>query len=170
VRQLLIVLTCIVLLGSAVSFAGDYEDAWAAYQRADYKTALLLFTRAANEGNALAQTALGFMYYKGQGVSLDYEQAIMWLRKAADQGWHGAQFLLGHMYEDGKGGPQNYAAAYKWYSRVAANGSIDREMRDIAKRGRDRAAEKIREVQTQAQRFHSPDAAACFTDQQQCGE
>src|SRR5512135_1675349 len=111
-----IVVPLIVFLWSALCFGGDYEDGWLAYERGDYRTAATLLTKAANEGNALAQTALGFMYYKGRGVSQDYSQAMRWLRKAADQGWHGAQLLLGQMCEQGKGGPQNYAAAYKWYS------------------------------------------------------
>ncbi len=147
------VLPFIVLLRSATCFAGDYEDGWAAYERGDFKTALPLFTRAANEGNALAQTALGFMYYRGRGVSQDYAQAMLWLRKAADQGWHGAELLVGEMCEQGKGGPQNYAAAYKWYSRAAADGSLDKQMRDIAIKGRERAAEKIRELQNRAKQF-----------------
>lgn len=169
-KRLVIVVPFIVSLWSAVCFAGDYEDGWVAYERGDYKTAVPLLTSAANKGNALAQTALGFMYYKGRGVSQDYERAILWLRKAADQGRHGAQLLVAEMCEQGKGGPQNYAAAYKWYSRAAADGSLDKEMRDIAISGRDRAAEKIREVQTQAGRSQGPDATAYLTDQKQSGE
>jgi hypothetical protein len=169
-KRLLIILPFIVLLGSATCFAGDYEDGWAAHKRGDYKTALPLFTRAANKGNALAQTTLGLLYYNGRGVSQDYEQAIMWLRKAADQGQSGAQLLLGEMYEQGKGSPQNYAEAYKWYSLAAADSSLDKEVRDIAIKGRDNAAEKIKEVQNQAQQSQQPDAKACLRDQKHCGE
>lgn len=150
-KRLSIILPFIVLLWGAACFAGDYEDGWAAYERGDYKTALPLFTRAANKGNALAQTTLGLLNYKGRGVSQDYKQAIVWLRKAADQGESRAQLLLGEMYEQGKGGPQNYAEAYKWYSRAAADSSLNKEVRDIAIKGRDNAAEKIREAQNQTQ-------------------
>ncbi len=162
-KRLVIVVPFIVYLWSTLCFAGDYEDGWVAYERGDYEKAISLLTRAANEGNVLAQTALGFLYYKGRGVSQDYSQAIIWLRKAADQGRHAAQLLLGGMCEQGKGGPQDYAAAYKWYSRAAADGSIDKEMRDIAIRGRDRVAEKIRAVQSQARQYPGSDVKAFLT-------
>ena len=150
-KRMLIILPFIVPLWSAACFAADYEDGWAAYKRGDYKTAVALFTRAADKGNVLAQTTLGVLYCKGQGVSQDYKQALVWLRKAADQGESRAQLLLGQMYEQGKGGPQNYADAYKWYSRAAADSSLDKEVRDLAIKGRDNAAEKIKEAQNQAQ-------------------
>jgi uncharacterized protein len=169
-KRLVIVVLLIVFLWSTLCFAGDYEDGWLAYERGDYKTAMTLLTKAANEGNAVAQTALAFTYYKGRGVTQDYNQAITWLRKAADQRRPGAQLLLGEMCEQGKGGPQDYAAAYKWYSRAAADGSIDKEMRDIAIRGRDRVAEKIREVQSQAPQSQGPDATAYLTDKKQSRE
>lgn len=155
-----IVVPLIVFLWSALCFGGDYEDGWLAYERGDYKAATTLLTKAANEGNALAQTALGLMYYKGRGVSQDYSQAILWLRKAAEQGKHGAQLLLADMCEQGKGETQDYAAAYKWYSRVAAAASIDEEMRDTAIIGRDRVAEKIRTVQNQARQYPGIDVKA----------
>ncbi len=44
------------------------------------------YRKAINQGYALAQTSLGLMYGKGQGVSQDYRQAVKWFRKAAAQG------------------------------------------------------------------------------------
>ncbi len=169
-KRLLIILPFIVLLWSAACFAGDYEDGWAAYERGDYKTALPLFTRAANKGNALAQTTLGVLYYKGRGVSQDYKQAIVWLCKAAGQGESRAQLLLGEIYEQGRGVPQNYAAAYKWYSLAAADTSLNKEVRDMAIKGRDIVAEKIKEAQNQSQQSQRPNAEACLRDQKHCGE
>lgn len=151
-RRMMVVLPFIVFFWSASCSAGDYEDGWVAYERGDYKTAVRLLTKAANQGNALAQTALGVAYYKGRGVAQDYSQAIIWLRKAADQGRAVAQLLLAEMYEQGKDGRQDYAAAYRWYSRAAADDFLDKEMRDMAIRGRDRVAGRITEVQSQAQK------------------
>ena len=45
--------------GGAV--AGPLEDAWAAYERGDYAIALRLWLTLAAQGNAFAQTNLGFM-------------------------------------------------------------------------------------------------------------
>ena len=76
----------LLLSWSAVSFAGEFEDGLAAYDRKDYKTAIEMFTKAANKGDAKAQYMLGAAYYEGHGVRQDYEQAVSWTRKAADQG------------------------------------------------------------------------------------
>jgi TPR repeat protein len=168
-RRLVVVLPLIVFVCSASCSAGDYEDGWVAYERGDYKTALALLTGAANQGNALAQTALGLVYYKGRGVAQDYGQAIIWLRKAAEQGRPAAQLLLAEMYEQGKGGPQDYAAAYRWYSRAAADGFLDKEIRDMGIRGRDRVAVRITDVQSQAEKSREP-AKADMLDQKRSSE
>ena len=41
---------------------------------------------AAQQGYAIVQTHLGFMYYTGKGVAQDYQEAAKWFRKAAEQG------------------------------------------------------------------------------------
>jgi hypothetical protein len=38
---------------------------------------------AAEQGKAAAQSNLGLMYAKGQGVPQDYAEAVRWFRKAA---------------------------------------------------------------------------------------
>jgi hypothetical protein len=74
---------------------GPLEDAGAAYGNGDYATAMRLFRPLAEQGDALAQTALGLMYDQGQGVPQHYVQAAEWFRKAADQGDADAQGNLG---------------------------------------------------------------------------
>ncbi|MEE8141682.1 MAG: sel1 repeat family protein, partial [Planctomycetota bacterium] len=49
-------------------------------------TALTEFRLLAQQGNASAQSNLGFMYSEGQGVLQDYVQAHMWVNLAAVQG------------------------------------------------------------------------------------
>jgi TPR repeat protein len=48
--------------------AGPVEDALEAYHRGDYATAIQLLRPPADQGDAIAQTNLGVMYNKGQGV------------------------------------------------------------------------------------------------------
>jgi uncharacterized protein len=55
--------------------AGQLDDAFAAYQRGDYATAMSLRRPLADQGNAAAQYNLGWMYYDGRGVPQDYAQA-----------------------------------------------------------------------------------------------
>src|SRR5208283_2747356 len=102
--------------------AGDVEAGIKAYQGGDYKTALSLLSMAAVQGNAAAQTNIGLMYYKGQGVSKDYEQAARWYEMAADQGYAAAQFNLGYMYDQGQGVLQDYKKAAAWYRLAADQG------------------------------------------------
>jgi len=51
--------------------AGPFEDGIAAYRRGDYPTAMGLLRPLADQGNALAQHNLGFMYLNGHGVAQD---------------------------------------------------------------------------------------------------
>jgi TPR repeat protein len=52
---------------------------------ADYGQAAAWFRRAADHGHAGAQSALGVMYLRGQGVSRSRIEAIKWLTLAAGQ-------------------------------------------------------------------------------------
>ena len=49
-------------------------------------------TAMAEQGNASAQSNLGFMYANGEGVPEDDATAVMWYTKAAEQGDAEAQF------------------------------------------------------------------------------
>lgn len=60
----------------------------------DYLQAASWFRKAAEQGDALSEYALGLMYYGGLGVTQDYVQAIAWYRKAAKQGYSPAQIEL----------------------------------------------------------------------------
>ncbi|MDW1576616.1 tetratricopeptide repeat protein [Vibrio sp. Vb2880] len=78
--------------------------------------------KAAEQGYAPEQDALGVMYYKGEGVLKDYKQAVSWYRKAAEQGYASAQNNLGFMYGMGEGVIQDYNQAVSWYRKAAEQG------------------------------------------------
>jgi TPR repeat protein len=101
----------LLLLWRPVSFAGEFEDGVAALNREDYKTAVAMFTKAANNGDAKAQSILGQMYSLGRGVTKNNQQAALWYKKAADQGNARAQNNLGQAYVNGQGVPQDYKQA-----------------------------------------------------------
>lgn len=44
------------------------------------------YRKAADQGDAFAQTGIGCLYHDGLGVPQDYAEAMRWYRKAADQG------------------------------------------------------------------------------------
>jgi Sel1 repeat-containing protein len=71
---------------------------------------------AAEQGNAVAQNNLGFMYGNGRGVPRDDAQAVEWYRHSADQRNAFGQAALGWMYMAGRGVPKDPVLAYMWYS------------------------------------------------------
>ncbi len=109
-RTLATIFLCLLLATPA--WAG-FDEGVAAYHRGDYATALREFRPLAEQGDAAAQSNLGNMYYKGQGVPQDYDEAVRWYTKAAEQGLAAAQHNLGLTYERGEGVPQDYAEAVR---------------------------------------------------------
>ena len=69
---------------------------------------------AAEQGYALAQHGLGFMYFQGECTRADPAEAARWFRLAADQGLAGSQSTLATMYEKGVGVERDAAEAAKW--------------------------------------------------------
>jgi uncharacterized protein len=106
----------------APTTAGPFEDAGAAFDRADYATAQRLFRSLADQGDAAAQYRLGLMFEGGLGVLEDYAVAAMWFRRAADKGLKTAQWDLGLMYENGSGVQQDNVQAHMWYNLSATQG------------------------------------------------
>ena len=91
-----------VLLVSLVGPArAGFDEGMAAYERGDYESAIREWLPLAEQGNANAQSKLGFVYYVGAGVPQDYAEALKWYRRAADQGNASAQSNLGVMYRNG---------------------------------------------------------------------
>ena len=111
----------------------DYSEAFKWYQIADkekmyqvdprtYKlakfkvpAALEILTNDAKNGAASAQTILGEMYEKGQGVPQDYKKAISWYRLAVRKRYARAEFALGKLYEEGQVIPQDFKKAFNLY-------------------------------------------------------
>ena len=57
----------------------------------------------AEEGDAYAETGLGWMYHYGKGVERDLEIAVKLYGKAAKQGHATAQCNLGYCFQYGEG-------------------------------------------------------------------
>ena len=77
--------------------------------------------KAAEQGDAAAQSCLGRCYQEGIGVPKDYSEAARWYRKAAEQGDDHAQSCLGLFYATGEGVPRDIVESYKWLNIVAAS-------------------------------------------------
>lgn len=115
------VLTTVLSL-SAFSVSGqDLTRGLEAYRARDYATAVEELLSFAEQGTAVAQDALGWIYISDTGgVRRDYVEAVKWFRLAAAQGIPSSQWGLGTLYVRGDGVAQDYAEAAIWY-RLAAN-------------------------------------------------
>jgi TPR repeat protein len=101
----------------------DFAAGLAAYNKADYATALKEWQPLADSGSPDAQYNIALLYVDGKGVARNYEEAVKWFERAANQGHVKAQHNLGAMYAVGEGVKRDYVQAYKWMSVCAAKGN-----------------------------------------------
>lgn len=78
--------------------------------------------RLAEQGDPVAQYAVGLHCAQGEDVSQDYTEAARWFSLAAEQGHIGAQATLGGLYWAGRGVPKNVTKAYFWLVLARAGG------------------------------------------------
>ena len=112
---------CVIAVCAGTAGAGLLDDARSAHQRGDYATELRLLRPLAEQGNAEAQDALGYMYSAGHGVPQDYVKAVKWYRRAAEQGFGDAQDSVARMYVQGHGVPKDYVQAHLWFNLAASH-------------------------------------------------
>ena len=98
------------------------DDAKTAILKGNYAQAINIFRMLASQGDAVAQTDLGWMYSRGKGVTQNDREAVKWFRLAAEQGYAAAQNDLGTMYGMGFGVTEDDLEAVKWYRLSAAQG------------------------------------------------
>ena len=106
----------------SIVFADDFQDGSNEYRNKNYDEAIRLWLPLAKKGDAKAQSNLGNMYRKGQGVPQDYKEAVRLFRLSAKQGNAVAQFNLGWMYFQGQGVPQDYKEAVRLFRLSAGQG------------------------------------------------
>lgn len=68
-----------------------------------------------------AQTMLGYMYHRGQGVPINYNIAVDYYLKAAVQKDMDAWLQIGYLFECGDGVPIDKYKALEWYSKDDLN-------------------------------------------------
>lgn len=93
------------------------------YYDTDAAKAVEWWQKAAAQGNASAQGALGTMYANGLGVPKDTAKAVEWIQKGAAQGDADAQYNLALMYYKGEGVSKDMVRAYAWHNLAASHGA-----------------------------------------------
>ena len=120
------VLGLVLLFGSGgIGYAQDFQKGLDAFNKKDYATALREWKPLAEQGHTMAQSNLGLMYDKGQGVTQDDKEAVKWYRLSAKQGIAEAQYNLGVLYYRGRGVLQDHKEAAKWWKLAAEQGYVD---------------------------------------------
>lgn len=90
---------------------------------------LAWYRKAAEQGHAGAQFAVGEACRNGSGTELDRVAAAGWYRKAAEQGHAEAQYRLALMYHDGNDIPRDKDEALRWYRKAAEQGHAEAQYR-----------------------------------------
>lgn len=83
----------------------------------------------AAKGNPIAQVALGWRYYNGQGVATNLTEAANWWSKAAENGDAESQFRMGCIYQFGEGVSEDSSKAFQWFLKSAQNGYAKAQFR-----------------------------------------
>ncbi len=115
----------LLLLMSTVHVPAARADPFAAGLRAyaahNYVLSAEIFLPLAEQGDARAQTYLGVMYLRGQGVPQNFQVAAYWLHLASEAGLPAAQYFLGLMYDKGQGVAQDFVLAHAWLNLAVAH-------------------------------------------------
>ena len=125
--------------------AGAFAAAERAYARQNYVRAAEIFGPLSEQGDPIAQTYLGIMYYRGQGVPQNFNVATYWLHIASRAGVPTAQYFLGLMYDKGQGVPQDFVYAHAWLNLAVAHAEPRLRSRWVLIR--DAVASKMSEAQ-----------------------
>lgn len=116
--SLLAMLAATAGIAAPASSGKSVRDGISAWQRADYSSAVAIWTPLANKGDADAAFNLGQAYRLGRGVPVDLAKAQTWLEKAAHSGHLDAETTLGLLLFDSG----NQKAAMGWLQKAAERG------------------------------------------------
>jgi uncharacterized protein len=101
------------------------DEAFGAFQRGLYKTALNLALARAKDGDAAAQTLAAEIYARGLGTAQDLPEASRLYNLAAEKGIPEAQFQAALFLIEGKAGTKNKEKAKAYLEKaVAANHTL----------------------------------------------
>ncbi len=108
------------------------QDAHKLYNEQKYEEAFVAYEKLAYEGNADAQTSLGYMYQTGQAVPKNEAKAIEWYEKAITQEQPYALFNMALMYANSSELiEQDIEKAHELFLRAAVAG-VDLAQYEVA--------------------------------------
>lgn len=107
------------MLLAAVAICDESQKGLAAFEFADYETALAIWQPLAEAGDANSQYGLGQMYGNGWGVEQSDEEAMRLYALAAEKGNSVAMVALGQFVSMDFLDSYDPVQAYKWFGIAA---------------------------------------------------
>ncbi|WP_437353656.1 tetratricopeptide repeat protein [Neorhizobium petrolearium] len=104
-------------------YNGPIDEAYGAYQRGFYVTALDKALTRAGAGDAAAQTLVAEMMTKGLGIKRDAKTAAFWYRQAAEGGDPAAMFQYALLLMSGRDVPRDKKLADEFMRKAAEAGN-----------------------------------------------
>ncbi|RWX79424.1 sel1 repeat family protein [Neorhizobium lilium] len=104
-------------------FTGQVDEAYGAYQRGFYVTALDMALQRASAGDAAAQTLVAEMMTKGLGIKRDAKTAAFWYQQAAERGDPAAMFQYALLLMSGRDVPRDKKKADEYMRKAAEGGN-----------------------------------------------
>ncbi len=104
-------------------YHGPVDEAYGAYQRGLYVTALNKALTRAQAGDAAAQTLVAEMMMRGQGIAHDQKGAAFWYGQAAEKGDPAGMFQYALLLMQGRLVPRDKAKADDYMRRAAEAGN-----------------------------------------------
>ena len=108
---------CIYLFsGCSIDF--DFEEGTKAEKKGNYSKAFFFYTKAASNGNILAQNNLGNLYFQGLGTKQDYKKALKCYIAASKGKNKNAVCSLGYMCKYGLGTKKDFKKAFILFQKA----------------------------------------------------
>ncbi|KAF8928514.1 hypothetical protein BGZ47_001572 [Haplosporangium gracile] len=105
-----------------VAFGDMYMDGEGVQQ--DYQALMKWYLQAANQGYAIGQRRVDYLYNYGLGVTQGCSKALTWNLKAADQGNAVTQYNVGIIYRYDRGGYRDYTKTMGWFLKAVGQGNV----------------------------------------------
>jgi TPR repeat protein len=105
------------------AFTGKVDDAYGAFQRGFYLTAMELALPRAQNGDAAAQTLVAELFEQGLGVKRDRKQAAFWYKQSAEGGDPAGMFKYALLLMDGRQVERDRKKADEYMKKAADAGN-----------------------------------------------
>ena len=117
------IVASVCLLAVVASARDGYTEAYGAYRRGDFATALRLLQPLLEQKRADAQALLGIMKREGHGVPRDRDKAKIYYLSAQGERAHKTFYWLAEQYDNGAPlVPGDHSEALAWYAAAAEMG------------------------------------------------